>query len=497
MMLRSLAWIAAALLSACVVGPDFKQPAAPDVKQYNEGKAVEEAGGQKLVRGGEVPADWWTMFGSKDLDSLVARALNGSLTVAAARARLTQAQENLSAQVGAVLFPNVDAKGSVSRQKITGASFGGTSRTYTLHNASVAASYGVDLFGASRRYLEGFESQIDYQKFQLQAARMTLAANIVTAAIKEASLREQIVATRQIIRDSEEQLAMIEQRFAIGSVAQTEVLAQRSTVAQNRTLLPGLNKQLQQNRNLLNVLAGLPPSDGNLPEFTLASLHLPHALPLSLPSELVRQRPDIMASEALLHQANADVGVATANMYPRITLTASYGSESRTFSKLFQGGTGVWDVAGGLVQPIFHAGELRHKKRAAVAAFDQAQANYREVVLGAFRDVADTLQALQSDAESVALQSEAENAARDTLDLVKQQYQAGAASYPQLLAASQQYQQARIGRTQAVATRFADSAALIVALGGGWWNEGKADMQTQHTAQSGTAGSANTQGANP
>jgi len=368
-----------------------------------------------------------------------------------------------------------------SRNKISGASFGGTSRIYSLHNASLSLSYGVDLFGASTRYLEGLEAQIDYEQYQLQAARLTLVANLITAAVKEASLRGQIEATRQVIADSEAQLAMVEQRLALGAVAQSAVLSQRTAVAQNRTALPTLLMQLQQNRHLLNVLAGVAPSDDTLPEFTLATLHLPETLPLSLPSELVRQRPDIMASEALLHQASADIGLATANMYPRITLTGSYGSESPTTAGPFGGASTIWGVGAGLVQPLFHGGELRAKKRQAVAAYDQAQANYRQVVLQSFRDVADTLLALEMDGKSLNLQQDAEKAAREIRQLVEQQYQAGSASYLELLNANQQYQQSTIALTQARAAQLADSAALVHALGGGWWKQADSgDVATEN-----------------
>ncbi|OIQ03884.1 MAG: RND transporter [Zetaproteobacteria bacterium CG06_land_8_20_14_3_00_59_53] len=481
-MLRPIGLLTAFILSACVMGPDFKSPDTPKTDSYSSADLkAESESGQKFVAGAAVSADWWTMFKSKKLNALIARGLDNSLTVVAAKARLREVQENLNSQVGAVLVPSVDANASSSRKKISGTSFGGTSRTYTLHNASVSVSYGIDLFGASTRYLETLEAQVDYEKYQIQAARMTLAANIVTAAVQEASLREQIAATDSIIADSRAQLEMIEQRFALGAVAQSSVLAQRSRLAQVRTALPSLRKQLQQNRHLLNVLVGDLPSESSLPEFTLAELTLPAELPLSLPSELVRQRPDILASEAMLHQANANVGVATANLYPRITLTGSFGSESRTVANLFKGGSTVWDAGAGLVQPLFHGGELRARKRGAEAAFEQAGANYRNTVLGAFRDVADTLLALEMDGQSLRLQQDAENAAQESLELLRRQYAAGAASQLELLNASQDYQQARIARTLASAARFADSAALIHALGGGWWNEvstEKTDNQT-------------------
>jgi len=473
--LRVLSFLCATLLSACVVGPDFKSPDAPGVEHYTAAPlALEQPdtpGGQKVLAGNEMPAEWWTLFGSQALDRLIERGLLNSLSVTAAKARLRQVQENMNAQVGAVLYPSVDARGSSGRQKISGAAFGGTSLMFTLYNASLNLSYGIDLFGASSRYLEGLEAQIEYEQYQLQAARLTLAANMVTAAVKEASLRARIEATEQIIADSEAQLAMIEQRYALGAVAQSAVLSQRTALAQSRTALPVLLKQLQQNRHLLNVLAGSVPSESTLPEFTLAALHLPQTLPLSLPSELVRQRPDILAAEALLHQASANIGLATANMYPRITLTGSFGSESPTTAALFGAGSTVLSAGAGLVQPLFHGGELRAKKREAVAAYDQAQANYRQIVLQAFRDVADTLLALEMDGRSLSLQRDAESAATAIRGLVEQQYQAGAASYLELLNANQQYQQATIARTQAQAAQFADSAALIHALGGGWWKQ--------------------------
>jgi len=473
MMFKFSIIVVCTLLAGCMVGPDFKSPDAPKAGKYTAAEIslqqADSASDQKVLEGGEVPAEWWKMFGSEKLDPLIERGLKNSLTVAAAEARLRAVQENLNSQVGAVLYPSVDGTATTGRQKISGASFGGGSSIFNLHNASLSASYGLDLFGASRRYLETLESAVDYEQFQLQAARLTLAANIVTAAVKEASLRGQIEATEQIIADSQAQLGMIEQRHALGAVSQSAVLSQRSALA--RTGLPGLQKQLQQNRHLLNVLAGDLPSGNRLPEFTLDGLHLPEVLPLSLPSDLVRQRPDIMAAEALLHQASANIGVATANMYPRITLSGTYGSESRTTGGLFGAGSTVWSAGAGLVQPLFHAGELRAKKRESVATYEQAYANYREVVLQSFRDVADTLLALEMDGRSLSLQQDAAAAAHATWQLVQEQYEAGAASYLELLDASQQYQQSRINLTQAAAARFADSAALIHALGGGWWNQ--------------------------
>ena len=479
------ALVLAFTLAGCAVGPDFKQPEAPKSERYTATSIDlnNMATGQTIETDASVAADWWKMFKSEQLSTLIAQGLANSPTIRMAEARLKEAQENLSAQVGSVLYPAVDGQASSSKQKISGAGFGGRPSIYNIHNASVSASYGLDLFGGSRRYLEGLKAKIDFEQYQLQAARITLAANIVTAAVQEASLRSQIAATEQIIVDSEMQLEMVEKQFALGVVAQGIVLNQRTALAQARTTLPALQKQLQQNRHLLNVLTGQLPAGAELPAFTLASLQLPQALPLSLPSELVRQRPDILAAEALLHQASANVGVATANLYPHITLTGSFGTENSQIANLFTTGSTVWGAGAGLVQPLFHGGELRAKRRAAKAAYEQAEASYRETVLQAFRDVADTLLALEMDGRTLALQRDAAAAASDAYALTDVQYKAGSASYLELLNASQQYQRATIDLAQAEAVRFADSAALIHALGGGWWHEPTADKPEVHASE--------------
>lgn len=472
--------LAAAILAGCAVGPDFKKPEAPASERYTATELNLDwlSSEQKVDAEASLDGRWWIMFGSDALTQLIEQGLANSPTVAAAEARLREAEENLSSQVGSVLYPTVDGKATSSRQKISGAGFGGRPNIYNVHNASVSASYGIDLFGASRRYLEGLEANIDFETFQLHAARITLAANIVTTAVQEASLRAQIEATRQIIIDNEMQLEMVEKQHAVGAVPQTTLLSQQTAVAKARTSLPTLQKQLEQNRHLLNVLVGRLPADERLPVFTLTSFKLPQTLPLSLPSELVRQRPDILAAEAVLHQANASVGVATANLYPRITLSGSFGTESGQIADLFATGTTVWGAGAGLVQPLFHGGELRAKKRAAQAAFEQSQANYRETVLQAFRDVADSLLALEMDGRTLKLERDAAAAAEISYQLASRQYEAGAASYLELLNASQQYQQSTITLARAEAARFADSAALIHALGGGWWNQNEQKNKT-------------------
>jgi NodT family efflux transporter outer membrane factor (OMF) lipoprotein len=476
----AVALLFALSLAGCTVGPDFHKPEAPNVNAYTPAPLPEAtstapgAGGesQRFVFGEEIPAEWWTLFRSEALDKLIRRAMGNNPTLASARAALRQATENLAAQTGVTLLPAVDARGSATREKFSGAAFGqpGQGTLLTLYNASVNVSYTLDMFGGGRRELEALRALVDYQNFQLEAAYLTLTSNIVTAAVKEASLRSQIGATRDIISAQEKQLDIVGQQFRLGSVPLADVLAQKAQLAQTRATLPPIEKELTQTRHMLAVLTGSLPAEADIPEFSLADLRLPQELPVSLPSLLVRQRPDIRAAEALLHQASAQVGVATANLYPQITLTGSYGSETTRLGNLFDRGTSVWNLSAGLLQPVFHGGELTAKRNAAEAAYDQAAAQYRETVLLAFQNVADVLRALDSDAVTLTAQAEAEAAAGETLDLTERQFRLGAVSYLSLLNAERQYQQARILRIQAQALRFADTAALFQALGGGWWN---------------------------
>jgi NodT family efflux transporter outer membrane factor (OMF) lipoprotein len=480
-LLRLNVALVAAALGGCSVGPDFRRPAPPPVSSYTvEALPVETAaapggGGaaQHFVSGAEIPARWWELFRSEALDRWIREALANSPTLGAAEAALRRAQEIRRARSGELL-PGVDGSVSASRQKASGASFGQSNvevEPFTLYNASVKVSYTLDLFGRTRRDLEALQAQIDFQRFKLEGAYLTLASNIVTAAFQEASLRGQLQATRDILATQEEQLRLIERKFELGGIARTDVLAQRASLAQSRATLPSLEKQLSRTRHLLAVLAGRFPAEAaDLPEFDLKTFRLPEDLPVSLPSSLVRQRPDIRSAEELLHAASAAVGVATADLYPQITLTARYGTETTRIGDLFRPGTAVWGIGAGLLQPIFHGGALRANRRAEVAGFDGAAAQYRETVLQAFRDVSDVLRALEYDAMTVKAQVEAEAAARDTLDIAKKQAGFGAASYLSLLDAQRQYHQARILLVQAQALRFADTAALFQALGGGWWN---------------------------
>jgi len=476
--------VAGLLWGGCAVGPDYRRPEPPgDGTEYTP-KPLHEAtaaapvaGGsaQRFVPGKEIPERWWELFRSEELDRWIRTALADSPTLSGAEASLRQAAEIRTARFGALL-PSVDGSVSATRQTITGAPIGFPGvqlNPFTLYDASVNVSYALDVFGGTRRDLERLQAQVDYQRFQLEGAYLTLAANIVTAAVQEASLRGQLRATREILNTEEEQLSLVEKRFELGAAARSDVLSQRAQLAQSRTALPALEKQLAQTRHQLAVLAGrLPGNAPDLPEFKLEDLHLPEEIPVSLPSSLVRQRPDIRSSEELLHAASAAVGVATANLYPQITLTASLGTNANQAGDLFGPGSGIWSIGAGLLQPVFRGGTLQAERRAAVAAFDQAAAQYRETILQAFRNVADVLRALEYDADALEAQAEAERSARASLTLAQTQYRLGAVSYLTLLNAQRQHEQARIGLVQAHALRLADTAALFQALGGGWWNRG-------------------------
>ncbi len=461
-------------MGGCAVGPAFQPPEAPTVDGYTEFRlpaatsstAVPAGAAQKFLPGQEIPEQWWTLFQCQPLDGLIRRALEESPTIAAAQARLREAEENLKGRTGAVNLPSVDASLSIKRSNISTAS--GTSSPYTLHNASVDVSYDLDLFQGNHRQLEALQAQVDYQRLQLEAAYLSLSANIVTAAVQEASLHAQIQAIEEIILRQEKQLELTERQFELGSISQVDVLAQRAQLAQTRTSLPSLQKGLAQIRHLLAVYTGRFPQGSALPAFSLEQLTLPKELPVSLPSNLVRQRPDIRASEELLHAACAQVGVATANLYPQINLSASLGSSGLALGDMFL--DSAWSLGGNLLQPLFHGGELTAKRRAAIAAYEQAMANYRNTVLLAFGNVADSLKALEMDAQTLKAQAEAETAARDSLTLSQTQFQYGAVSYLTLLNAETQYQKARTNLIQAQAARFADTAALFQSLGGGWWN---------------------------
>ncbi|HKR75400.1 MAG TPA: efflux transporter outer membrane subunit [Rhodanobacter sp.] len=478
---------AAMLLAACTVGPDFKAPAPPAVSGYTSQPVATTAATQDVTggssqhfeSGADIPGDWWTLFHSAPLDALIKQALAHNHDLKAAQAALRVAHENTLAQRGA-FFPSVSANFSASRQRQPGSLAPVPSSNafmYNLYTPQLSISYTPDVFGANRRSVESLKAQEQATRFQMIATWNTLASNVAVAAIQLAALQAQVDATHQLVDANTKMLDILRYQYTKGYASRVDLAAQESQLAQTEATLPPLEKQLAQQRDLLAVLAGRFPSQTMDDQITLDSLHLPETLPLSLPSALVAQRPDVRQAQANLHAASAQIGVATAARLPNITLTADAGSTALEFSRLFTGGTGFWDVAAGITAPIFEGGTLLHQQRAAKAAYVEASEQYRSTVLMAFQNVADTLVALDQDAKALQAAAKTEQAARLTLELAQRQLKDGYAGSLQLLNAEQSYQQARIALVQAQANRFADTAALYQALGGGWWHHSDLSKQ--------------------
>lgn len=482
------------LVHGCMVGPNFVAPDAPPVHGYlpegtpgaTPSAAVHGGRSQVFLPGRDLPGDWWRVFRNKQIDAFVAEAIRNHPDIAAAQAALRAARENALAGQGA-LFPQVSTSGSATRQVASLASQGesGNTSPYNLYNASVSVSYVLDVWGGTRRQVEALEAQAEYQRFQMEATYLSLTANVVTAAITDASLRAQIEATQDIITSEQEQLQLVQRQFDLGAVARSDVLSQQSNLAQTQATLPPLQKQLAQQRNQLMAYLGRLPSEDRGEHVTLASLVLPRDLPVSIPSALVRQRPDIAAAEASLHKATATVGVNVANMLPQVQLTASYGRAGLTPDSLFSPGTAAWSIAGSVAQTVFDGGTLFHDKESAIASREQALAQYKSTVITAFRDVADALRAIEADASTLKAQLAFEKAAQESVKISRTQYLAGAVTYPSVLTSEQNYQQAVVARVKAQAARFTDTAALFQALGGGWWNRVDQTAQSQPRTSAG------------
>ncbi|HEX4389601.1 MAG TPA: efflux transporter outer membrane subunit [Steroidobacteraceae bacterium] len=477
---RAAAILSAAILSACAVGPNFKRPAAPMVSDYTSPPlggttATPNTGAgeaQRFLKGSDVTGDWWTLYHSQPLDELIAQSLTANPDLGAARAALSVARENVLSQRGAY-YPSLSAGFSASRQRQSGQIAPAPNSNlflYNLFTPQVSVSYVPDVFGLNRRTVESLGAQAEEARFQLIATYNTLTSNVVVTAIQEASLEAQVKATQELIDINKHLLDILQYQFAKGYASRLDVAAQETQLAQVLATLPPLVKQLAQLRDLLAVLAGHFPADSPAAHFELTSLTLPQDLPLSLPSALVEQRPDVRQAQANLHDASAKIGIAIANRFPNITLSANTGSTALAMNELFTTGTGFWSIGAELTAPIFQGGTLLHQEHAAKAAYRQAAEQYRGTVLAAFQDVADTLAALDQDAEGLKAASAAEAAAKVSLDLAQEQYQRGYASFLALLNAEQAYQQARVALVQAQAARLADSAALFQALGGGWWH---------------------------
>jgi NodT family efflux transporter outer membrane factor (OMF) lipoprotein len=467
-------------LEACAVGPEFKKPTAPANAGYTTAPLATTSstpsvvGGeaQRFAESQDIPGEWWTLFHSKPLNDLIERSLKANSDIKAAQAALLVARENTQAQRG-FYYPSVSAgfsgthaKSSSNLSPVTSTS----ALNYSLYTPQVSVSFVPDVFGLNRRTVESLKAQEEQARFALAATHITLSSNVAATAILEASLRGQIDATNDLIKINKDMLEILRKQFEKGYVSRLDVAAQEAQLAQVVATLPPLLKQLAQERDLLAVLSGGFPNQ-DLPErFELANLQLPQDLPLSLPSQLVGQRPDVRQAEENLHAASALIGVARANRLPNIAITADAGSMATIFSKIFTSGTGFWDIGAGVTQPVFEGGTLLHRERAARAAYTEAAEQYRSTVLTAFQNVADTLNALQQDADALKTAAAAKDATAVTLELTQKQYQTGYVNYLGLLNAEQSYQQALIGLVQAQANRYADTAALFQALGGGWWN---------------------------
>lgn len=485
----------AMLLAACAVGPNYKRPTAAPADGYaatplpQETAAAPGTAGaaQSLSTAHDISGQWWTLFQSPALNSLIEKAFAANPTIDAAVGALKQAQENVYAQRG-FFFPTLQASYSAQRTKLSGNTASANAPglqgngdnivplgpaqpvTYNFHTATVTVGFVPDVFGGNRRQLESLEAQADAARFQLEAAYVTLASNVIAAALQEASTRAQITAVKAIIDANTKSLAILRGQFGLGYAARIDVAAQESALAQVQQLLPPLEKQLEQTRDLLRVLVGNAP-DHDIPEtFELSTLHLPEDLPVSLPSKLIEQRPDVQAAAEQVHAASAQIGVALANRLPQFSITGDFGGNADRFGDMFKGAGTFWDIVGNASQTLFDGGTLRHRQRAAEQAFNQATAQYRTAVLAAFQNVADTLHALYSDADALKAAVAAEQAAKITLDLTQKQLEAGYVNYLALLSAQQAYQQTALTLIQVQASRFGDTAALFQALGGGWWN---------------------------
>ncbi len=494
-------------LSACAVGPDFLKPASPkDAGYAPKPLPVQTAsatgyGGdvQHFLAGKDIPFDWWTTFQSPALNALVEKAFKANPTIEQARAALKQAQEYVYAQQG-YFYPTIQAGYNFEQQKVAG-NLGNTTAPgvqgngsvilplqnptanptapgarhnsplfYSFHTAQVTVSYSPDVFGLNRRQVESLDAQAAIQRYELEATYITLAANVVAAAIQEVSVRSQIDAVNDIIAINTKGLDLLRDQQKLGYAMGIDVAAQETALAAAKAMLPPLQAELEQTRDLIRALVGNLPNEDVDQKFELASLHLPTDLPVSIPSKLVAQRPDVAAAEEQLHAANAQVGVAVANRLPIVNITGAAGGTATVFDQMFAPGGPFWNIIGNVTGTVFDGGTLLHQERAADQALYQAAAQYRSTVIAAYQNVADTLHALVSDADELAAAVEAERAAKKTLDLTQVQLKSGFVNYLALLSAEQAYEQAVIARVQALSTRFGDTAALFEALGGGWWN---------------------------
>jgi NodT family efflux transporter outer membrane factor (OMF) lipoprotein len=456
------------LLASCTLGPDFTRPETRPAKGYTQEGDTLTHSPQHIVAG--TPGkDWWTAFHAPALDNVIALAAANNQTLAAARATLEKAQESVAAQEGD-LYPHVELDAAAGRQKYGVSLFGPSNFNippFSYYTVGPSLSYTLDLFGGTRRAVEEQKALALHQKYEYDAAALTVSGNVISQALTIAATRAQIDALNAILADDEKNLNLIRTSFRAGSGTQVDVLSAQSQLSSDRTLLPPLEQQLSVARHALCILVGKSPAQWAPPQFDLKDFTLPSGLPLALPSELLRARPDILAAEAQLHATSAAIGVATANQYPHITLSANTMQEALDTRNLFEGTANAFALAANLSQPIFDSGTLRAKTREARDAYNAQLATYRQTVLEAFAQVADLLQALQHDADLIASQQQALDVAQKALHLTRQSYSAGNIGVVQVLDAQRLSQQAQLGVVRAEAQRYIDTTHLFLALGGG------------------------------
>lgn len=491
--LAAVAALGFCLLAGCNVGPKYVPPTAPALTGYTPQPQPAETAisagptgaAQHFDASATIPAQWWTLFHSPELNSMMEQALKNSPTLTQAAARLKEAQEELNARTGATKYPTVTGNAAIEEEQLNLSAYGipfPNPSPFTLLNGSVGVSYALDMFGANRRAIEGLKAERDYENWQLEGARLMLTGNVVSAAIRQAELRKQIELTYRLLAVEQRELAITQAQSRAGGASDADVESRKATVTETQATIPPLEAQLDTVNHQLAVLMGKSPAEVQIPDLSLDALQLPQNLPFSLPSALVRQRPDIRASEALLHEASANVGVATANLYPQIVLSGSGGGTGTSFVT----GGDVWNVASSLTQPIYNGGALRAEKRKAEAAYQEASSVYRQTVLNAFGQVADTLSAIDHDAQTLKARNEAESEADTSYRIALGRYQAGGISELSLLEAERQQLETALDSTTAAAARYADSATLFEALGGGWWNTAPAstaDPRAQASAR--------------
>ncbi|WP_083664435.1 efflux transporter outer membrane subunit [Herminiimonas arsenitoxidans] len=499
---------AISLLAGCAVGPDYSRPELTPSKGFSPkplpsattASPVPGGNSQHFVLSQDIQADWWTLFRSPQLNALVEKAFAANPTIESAQAALRVAQENVYAQRG-FFFPTVQAGYSPARTKIAG-NLGGNSPglqgngtnisttekssspfvgpvIYNFHTTQLTVGYTPDVFGGNRRQVESLEAEAKYQKLQLEAAYITLASNVTAAAIQEALLREQIAILNRIIESNTQSVELVQRQLKAGYASRLDLSMQQTTLQQAKEQLPPLQKQFEQTRNLLRALAG-GMQDSDLPEsFDLASLQLPENLPLSLPSQVIEQRPDVRAAEEQLRAASAQIGVALANRLPQFSIDGTWGGAANQFSQMFWSSGRFFELAANLSMPLFDGGVLRHRQRAAEESYKQAAAQYKETVITSFQNVADTLHAIHADAESFKLAADVADTTKTTLDLTQRQHARGYVDRLTLITAEQGYRQAALNVAQARATRLGDTAALFQALGGGWWNRADKEKKAE------------------